>query len=296
MGIVTARVAAALRGQTPAEAYPQATPQAISRASAQAPAPPQTPPSNNDLTGPRRPTVIVPKIFDLTIMWNVHAKNPIWRNEEEKMLALGPANLPTNLKNSFWKHPVRYLEVVTPNIFRTVMIDYIPTEATYKDVLDQIYGGSLEQIQLVGPLGNTTNFMTARVVFNYEQSASIFHNHAQDHPVEVKGQPVRVWQLLQQTYPKNKQLDEDVFDSCYTRILVIKGASPQQMKAMPEKLGHLEKAVVEYGMTYDHLPQIEFTSVAAASQALSILMSDRDFGSAEFDFDQDPCDAPVPAR
>ena len=58
------------------------------------------------------------------------------------------------------------------NLFRTVMIDFIPIGSTYKDVLSQVCGGSLEQIQLFEPVGNVTNFMTARVVFNYELGAS----------------------------------------------------------------------------------------------------------------------------
>ncbi len=249
------------------------------------------------MTSPSRGRIAkLPQAFDLTIRWNVNRENPIWDDDYEKILALGRESLPFNLQNSFWKHPVRYLEYVDKNLFRTVMIDYIPIGAAYRDVLHEICGGSVEQIELFDPIGSATDYMTARVVFNHELSASTTSNHARDHGMKIKGQPVRVWQVLTQTWPKDKQLAEDVFVNCYTRVLLITKLSPEQLATIPGRLDFLRRSIVEFGLTHDGLPMIEFTSVAAAVKALNeVLVKDTDLGSAEFDFEEDPCAEPYPA-
>jgi len=58
------------------------------------------------------------------------------------------------------------------NIFRTVMIDFIPFGTPYCDVLAQTRGGTLESIQLYGPIGDATDFVTARVVYTEETGAT----------------------------------------------------------------------------------------------------------------------------
>ena len=248
------------------------------------------------LNSPSRPRIAkLPQTFDLTIRWKVNRENPVWDDDHEKMLALGRESLSFNVQNSFWKHPVRYLEYADKNLFRTVMIDYIPIGATYKDLLSGISGGSLEQIELFNPIGSATDYMTARLVFNYELSASTTANHARDHGMKIKGQPVRVWQVLTQTWPKNKQLDEDVFVNCYTRILLITKVDAEQLAAIPKKLAFLRTSIVEFGRSYDEMPLVEFTNVAAAVKALSVLMNDPELGSAEFDFEEDPCAEPYSA-
>ena len=224
----------------------------------------------------------------------MNRENPVWDDEHDKMLALGHGELPTNQKNSFWKHPVRYIEYADKNLFRTIMIDYIPIGTTYKDVLEKISGGSLESIQLFDPIGGATEYMTARVVFDYELSASTTANHARDHGMKINGQSVRVWQVLTQTWPKNKDLEDDVFVKCYSRILLISKVSDEQLAPIPAKLAFLGNSIIEIGRSYDGLPLIEFTSVAAAVKALHKLLIDPELGSAEFDFEEDPCSEPYP--
>lgn len=66
-------------------------------------------------------------------------------------------------------------KVTAPNIYRTVMIDFIPIGAKYSDILAHIRGGALESIQLYGPVGSATNFVTARVVFTHELGATTLY-------------------------------------------------------------------------------------------------------------------------
>lgn len=262
---------------------------------ARTPSPPSTIAPSGLSSPTRRRIAKLPKIFDLTIRWKVNKENPIFKDEDQKMLALGHRGLSVNLMNAFWQHPVRYIEYADKNLFRTVMIDFIPNGSTVKDVLAEISGGSLEKIELLPAIGNVTNFMTARVVFNYELGASTTANHARDHGAKIKGQPVRVWQVLTQTYPKNRQLDENVFVNCYTRVLLITNVTNQQLTTIQGKLAHLRNSIIEYGRTHDDLPMIEFTSVAAAVEALRLLMNDPDLSGAEFDFEDDPCSEPYPS-
>lgn len=58
------------------------------------------------------------------------------------------------------------------NIFRTIMIDFIPYGTSYSDVLAQVRGGTLESVQLYGPIGDATDFVTARIVYIDEGGAT----------------------------------------------------------------------------------------------------------------------------
>lgn len=55
------------------------------------------------------------------------------------------------------------------------MIDFIPSGTPYSDVLQQIRGGNLELIQLYGPIGNVTDFVTARVIYTDENGATALY-------------------------------------------------------------------------------------------------------------------------
>ena len=52
------------------------------------------------------------------------------------------------------------------------MIDFIPFGTPYSDLLTQIRGGTLESVQMYGPIGNATDFVTARIIFTDETGAA----------------------------------------------------------------------------------------------------------------------------
>ena len=54
------------------------------------------------------------------------------------------------------------------------MIDFIPFGTPYADLLAEIRGGTIESIQMYGPIGCSTDFVTARVVFTHELGATGF--------------------------------------------------------------------------------------------------------------------------
>jgi hypothetical protein len=222
---------------------------------------------------------------DITIKWRVTKDNPIY-NEDERPRPFGE-----DAAKTYFKHPVRYFSLTDNNIFRTVMIDYIDPQATVKDVLDQIQGGSIEKIQLVGPIGNgtITNYATARVVFNMEIGAITTVNEARNHGMKILGQSVRVWAVVTQTYPKNEKLERDIFMNGYTRIVMVNDASQEAIDSLPIKLARLSSSIVTIGETFDKYPMIEFTNVADAITAVNLLLNDPEFEGAQFDFDEDYC-------
>jgi hypothetical protein len=229
--------------------------------------------------------------YELSIKWSITQENPIFEDDEDLYDRLPH---PNSRREVFWRHPVRYLEHDSKNIFRTVMIDHIPGDATYFDVVQEISAGSLEKIEMVPAIGSAAKFQTARVVFNFELGASTTANFARDHGIKIKGQPVRVWQVLTQTYPKNNTVEEWVYQNGFTRVLIINNATQQALSMVPTKLKRFRASIVEFSQTFDRYPLIEFTSVATAVQAMKMLMNDHDFRGAEFDFDEDPCGEPYP--
>jgi hypothetical protein len=241
-------------------------------------------------------TVKVPTPLNLSMHWKVTKENPIFDDELDwsDHFKMQPWRNPS--LDVFWKHPVRFMEYGDndKNIFRTVMVDYVPKDATYQDVLEHIYGGSLEKVELVPAIGHESEYKTARLVFNTELGASTTANFARDHGINIKGHPVRVWQVLTPTYPKNNQLDREVFEDAYTRILMIDKVSEQAVNSLPVKLATYKNQIVEIRYTFDHFPMVEFTSVAAATNAYRHLVRDPLFAGAEFDFDHDYCGEPYP--
>lgn len=61
------------------------------------------------------------------------------------------------------------------NLYRTIMIDFIPFGTPYSEVLQQIRGGTLELIQLYGPIGDVTDFVTARIIYTDENGATALY-------------------------------------------------------------------------------------------------------------------------
>jgi hypothetical protein len=100
-----------------------------------------------------------------------------------------------------WEKQVRFLPNPTEkNLYRTVMVDYIPPGATYQDVLAHLRAGALESIQMFPPLRGSTDYLTARVVFTYELPAvSVimqFEKRLREgNPMRIRGEPVRIWQV-----------------------------------------------------------------------------------------------------
>jgi hypothetical protein len=100
-----------------------------------------------------------------------------------------------------YEKQVRFLPNPTEkNLYRTVMIDYIPPGATYQDVLAHLRTGALESIQMFPPLRGCTDYLTARVVFTYELPAvSVimqFEKRLREgNPMRIRGEHVRIWQV-----------------------------------------------------------------------------------------------------
>ena len=191
----------------------------------------------------------------------------------------------------FWQHPVRYLPASNEkNLCRTLIIDFLPLDTTLKDVLGLIRGGALESIQLFEPIGSVTDFKTARVVFHYEIPACDMYAYWQKHGLTLRGQPIRVLQLGY-TYPKNRQLDEDVFTRCYTRILLIDNVNDRVIRQLPAYLNNQVKMgfVIEIGKADDGITMIEFTSVDEAAKAMRAMQTEEMFQGVVFDFDDDYC-------
>ena len=233
-------------------------------------------------------TIALP--YSTQIHWAVTANKPVFDNDRQRTTARSTSN-GTSL-SQFWQHPIRYLpSVAEKNLYRTVMIDFLPLDTKVQDVLEQIHTSALESIQVFPPIGNATDFNTARIVFHYELPARDLYLHAQHYGIEIKGRTARVWQVLQPTYPKNRQLDEDVFIHCYTRTLLIDKVAEQAFSLIQHKLRKQINMgfVVRIGETEDGIPLVEFTSVREATKAMRHLSLEKEFVGAVFDFENDYC-------
>lgn len=173
------------------------------------------------------------------------------------------------------------------------MVDFIPyTEAIkYSEVLQHIRGGALQSITMYGPIGSATDFVTARVIFIHEASATAFYERGQSPGINVLGQPVRVWQVMEPTHPPNEELEQQIYEQNYTRLLVI-DFNNEKLEAMLQGrlAGFISQAlIIDIRVTSDGATLVEFTSIDDAARALRVLMADPDFSGVQFDFEDDYC-------
>ena len=143
-------------------------------------------------------------LLDTKIKWAMNSLVPAFDNEDQiRQARQNSAQL--DRASYFWRYPVRFLPNPTEkNLYRTVMIDYIPRGATYQDVLEHVRTGALESIHLFPPLRGCADFFTARVVFTYEIPAvSMVMQYqkrmSQGDPIKIKDCAVRFWQVY--VYP-----------------------------------------------------------------------------------------------
>lgn len=113
----------------------------------------------------------------------------------------------------------------------------------------------------------------------------------QDPGVKINGQQVRVWQVLEATYPKNKELEEAIYVNGHTRILIVDAPHDNIDKVIKQKLKKQIEAglVLDVGRSHDGMPVVEFTSIEEATKALSRFLEDPVFGGSDFDFENDYC-------
>ena len=226
--------------------------------------------------------------YSTNIAWAITISRPVFQANAQlqHQRRLHPTSV-------FWQHPVRYLPILSEtNIYRTVMIDFIPLGTTVKQVLSVIHTGAIEKISLVNPIRGSTDFMTARVVFHHESAAQDLNLQARHDPIRINDHPVRVWLVLQPTYPKNQKLDEDVFMNCATRILIFDNRVAQAViTSWPPRFAHQ----LDHGDLVDVTPwgpcyvKFEFASVAEAVGAMEDFRMDPRFDGVVFDFEDDYC-------
>ncbi|EXJ61305.1 uncharacterized protein A1O5_11862 [Cladophialophora psammophila CBS 110553] len=232
--------------------------------------------------------------------WLINKDNPVFESEQEKWQALGENGIAWRQNSPFIDHPVRYLPedaAGTADAYRTVMIDTIPVGSTLADVLSIVKGGSLESIQLFPPIGGATSFMTARVVFNYEESAHnmIKHQEIKDgeasdaNRFKIMGVAVRCWMPTDPTYPRNDELERKVLGkSQASRIILISNIDEYIYNMIPYKIKNpYAHHVIEYSYTPDGCASIVFTDVKTAIKVMDLLERDGELWNGNLQYDTD---------
>ncbi|KIW96575.1 uncharacterized protein Z519_01966 [Cladophialophora bantiana CBS 173.52] len=232
--------------------------------------------------------------------WLINKDNPVFESDQEKWQALGENGIAWRQNSPFIDHPVRYLPedaAGNADAYRTVMIDAIPVGSTLADVLSVVRGGSLESIQLFPPIGGATSFMTARVVFNYEESA---HNMMKNQEVKggkagdanrfkIKGVAVRCWMPTDPTYPRNDELERKVLGRSHaSRIILISNIDEYIFNMIPYKIKNPHAHhVIEYSYTPDGCASIEFTNIKTAIKVMDLLERDGQLWNGNLQYDTD---------
>ena len=227
--------------------------------------------------------------------WKISKQNPIFDDVEEVSSARAMGGPPMNRSSQFYTHPVRYLPedaVTSTDCYRTVMVYDIPVGTNVKEVLNIVKGGYLESIELVGPIGNATNFMTARLVFIHESGAMGMISHQGVKGLEINGTAVHAWLVQEPTYPRPSDMDDEIFgEEQASRILLVGGVDKSHYELVRSRLEllNLSQWVVECAPSWGHYVAVEFTSVKYAIKARHAFRNDFVFHEADLTYDDDYC-------
>lgn len=237
----------------------------------------------------------MPSEFPGQPRWKISKQNPIFEDREEIISARAKGGAPMNRGSQFYAHPVRYLPedaVTSTDCYRTVMVYDIPKGTTVKEVLDMVKGSSLESVELVGPIGKATNFMTARLVFIHESGAMEMISHQDVKGLEINGTAVRAWLVQEPTYPRPSDMDDLIFgEDQASRILLIGGVDKSHYGLVKSRLEvlNLTEWMVECAPSWGNHVAVEFTSVKHAIKAYQAFRRDSVFHEADLTYDDDYC-------
>lgn len=237
----------------------------------------------------------MPSEFPGQPRWKISKQNPIFEDREESSSARAKGGAPMNRGSQFYTHPVRYLPedaVTSTDCYRTIMVYDIPKGTTVKEVLNVVKGGSLESVELVGPIGNATNFMTARLVFIHESGAMEMISHQGVKGLEINGTAVHAWLVQEPTYPRPSDMDDEIFgEDQASRILLIGGIDKSHYGLVKSRLEvlNLTEWMVECAPSWGNYVAVEFTSVKYAIKAYQAFRRDSVFHEADLTYDDDYC-------
>lgn len=245
-------------------------------------------PVPNKWTNPQSPEcTAVYQHFELNPIWHTDLENPIFDDKQEKSAALN-CNIKADRQTIYSQHPVRYMpEPHDTDLYRTIMIDYLALGTNLRNVLAHVHGGQLESIQLFDPVSSLHPWMTARIVFKQEVAATQMWRYAVENPTIINGKPVRVWQVMEPTYPCLKHIEA----AKSTRVLRIQNVpSHTAFINLRKKLTPFKEAgdIVLFRV-YENELSVEFRNILEALHARTMLESDKSFNFATFTFDEDPC-------
>lgn len=232
----------------------------------------------------------IPSKFPGQPMWKIHKDNPIFYDNSEKQRAKHFSGIPLDPTSQFYNHPVRYFPedgMKSKDTFRTVMIDHIPLGTCANEVLRIIRGGAVESIELVGPIGKVTNYMTARVVFIFEDSAMAM---AKLKDLEINSIKVHCWLVREPTYPRSGEMEEFVTGGLdATRILWVNNITIvqyTQIQGVIMDLG-LGRQLIGLSWAWESRAVLEFASIKAAVKAAQGILKRPVYQDATVSFDED---------
>lgn len=238
----------------------------------------------------------IPSEFPGQPMWKVHRDNPIFYDDYEKQRAKAFSGPPMDPTSQFYNHPVRYLPedaVKNEDIYRTVMMNNIPLNTCANEILHIVYGGAVESIEMIEPIGKATSSMTARIVFVLEEGAMTM---ARSKGLKIEGVEVHCWLVREPTYPRSGEMEEFISGILEaSRILFIHNITTDQytnIQGVVKGLGvgrqligmswEVDKCTEGFGRAV-----LEFTSIKAAVKAGQGIIRHAGYKQATLSFDED---------
>ncbi|KAL8688756.1 MAG: hypothetical protein Q9218_005410 [Villophora microphyllina] len=180
------------------------------------------------------------------------------------------------------------------NIYRTVVIDHLPSDIGISVLLRQIRGGGVVDVKLLDTT-SITGYATAIIEFIHEHGARSLERRASRVPLLFAGTQARVTVLPTPTWPMCPGTRAAIMEHGHTRCLEMynppQSLTPAELKrdlrvyvAMPtsHRIENLEKRA-------NGVVEIRFTSINHAGRAYALLTNFKKYRQCRIKRSPDPC-------
>lgn len=196
-----------------------------------------------------------------------------------------------------FKYGIRFRpEPARPDVYRTVVMDYLPKEVTMFAVLLKVRCGVVADARLLDTV-SITGYLSALITFVHEHSAKTFVSGARKTPLRFGGAEARVTLVPTPTWPMRSNLRSSITDHGHTRCLELQNFPHRVTPAELERDLCVHPAMTTHRMEakrkrLDGSLELRFTSIKHAHRAYGKLTNIGPYMQCTIKHLPDPCAQP----
>ena len=195
---------------------------------------------------------------------------------------------------AFFKYGIQFQpDPGEADIYRTILISNLPSDATMPQVLDRIRGGAVLDAKLLDTT-SITGHKSAMITFVHEHAALAYQEYATKHAVVLHGLTFKVT-VLTPTWPTSPRIRQAITDYQHTRCLEVhnfpRSVSWEKLQRDLQFRPDINTTtwIISMHLDIDDVLKLEFSSIALAGHTCWIFSKYEQYANCRPYFVPDPC-------